>query len=175
MEQQKKGTEKIFFLVQAGAIAALYVVLTVFVSAFNLASGAIQVRLSEALCILPCFTLSAVPGLTVGCFLANLFTGAPVWDVIFGTLATLIGGIFTYLLKKHKFLSTLPPVIANALIIPFVLCYAYGLNGVWVFGGVDLSLLFYAFTVGLGEVISVCIFGSILRKALEAHAPRLFK
>ena len=175
MEQHKKSNGKVFFLVQAGAIAALYVVLTVFVSAFNLASGAIQVRLSEALCILPCFTLSAVPGLAIGCFLANLFTGAAVWDVIFGTLATLIGGIFTYLLRKHKFLSTLPPVIANAVIIPFVLCYAYGLNGVWVVNGVDLSLLFYAFTVGLGEVISVCIFGSILRKALETHAPHLFK
>lgn len=151
---------------QAGVIAAIYVVLTIFISAFNLASGAIQFRISEALCVLPFFTPAAIPGLTIGCFLANLLTGATIWDIIFGTLATLLGAIGSYLLRKHKFLVTLPPVIANAIIIPFVLFYGYGFTSAWVVGGVDLSIPFYVVTVGAGEVISICILGSILLRAL---------
>lgn len=102
-------------------------VLTIFISAFNLASGAIQVRVSEALTVLPFFTPAAIPGLAIGCFLSNLITGAAVYDVVFGSLATLLGAVGTYLLRRHKFLCTLPPVIANMVIIPFVLRYGYGL------------------------------------------------
>ena len=113
--------KKVLLIVQAAMIAAVYVVLTYFISAFNLASGAIQVRISEALTILPYFTPAAIPGLSIGCLLANLLTGAAIYDVVFGSLATLLGAIGTYLLRKHKFLCTLPPVVANMLIIPFVL------------------------------------------------------
>ena len=81
---------KVQFIVHAAMIAAIYVVLTYFISAFNLASGAIQVRISEALTILPYFTPAAIPGLFVGCLLANLLTGAAIYDVIFGARA---GGI----------------------------------------------------------------------------------
>ena len=88
-----------------GVIAALYVVLTMVAAAFSLASGAIQVRLSEALTILPVFTSAAIPGLTVGCVLANLITGCALWDVVFGSLATLIGAVGTYLLKKKPLLK----------------------------------------------------------------------
>ena len=105
--------KKVLFLTQAAVIAAIYVVLTIFISAFNLASGAIQVRISEALTILPFFTPAAIPGLAIGCLLSNLLTGAAVYDVVFGSLATLLGAVGTYLLRKHKFLCTLPPVIAN--------------------------------------------------------------
>ena len=119
--------KKVLFLTQAAVIAAIYVVLTIFISAFNLASGAIQVRISEALTILPFFTPAAIPGLAIGCLLSNLLTGAAVYDVVFGSLATLLGAVGTYLLRKHKFLCTLPPVIANMVIIPFVLRYGYGL------------------------------------------------
>ena len=119
--------KKVLFLTQAAVIAAIYVVLTIFISAFNLASGAIQVRISEALTIFPFFTPGAIPGLAIGCLLSNLLTGAAVYDVVFGSLATLLGAVGTYLLRKHKFLCTLPPVIANMLIIPFVLRYGYGL------------------------------------------------
>ena len=80
-------------IANGGMIAALYVVLTFVAQAFGLASGAIQVRFSEALCLLPCLMASAVPGLTIGCVLANLLTGCAALDVIFGSLATLIGGI----------------------------------------------------------------------------------
>ena len=84
--------KKVLFLTQAAVIAAIYVVLTIFISAFNLASGAIQVRISEALTILPFFTPAAIPGLAIGCLLSNLLTGAAVYDVVFGSLATLLGG-----------------------------------------------------------------------------------
>ena len=92
--QSSKTGAGVLYIAQAGAIAAIYVVLTMAINVFNLASGAIQVRISEALCILPYFTSAAIPGLSIGCLLANLLTGAPIWDVIFGTLATLIGTIF---------------------------------------------------------------------------------
>lgn len=158
--------KKVIFIVQAAVIAALYVVLTLFISAFNLASGAIQVRISEMLCILPVFTPAAIPGLFAGCLIANLITGAVIWDVVFGSIATLIGAVGTYLLRRTKFLCTLPPVIANMLIVPLVLKFAYGIGGAW---------WFLAVTVGAGEVISVCILGSILRKALWKNRKVIFR
>lgn len=165
--------KKVLLIVQAAMIAAIYVVLTYFISAFNLASGAIQVRVSEALTILPYFTPAGIPGVFIGCLLANLLTGAPVYDVVFGSLATLLGAIGTYLLRKHKFLCTLPPVVANMLIIPFVLRYAYGLT--MEFGGYDVSIPFYMLTVGAGEVICCCILGSILLNALARVRGVVFK
>lgn len=156
--------KKVLFTVQAALIAAIYVVLTCFISAFNLASGAIQIRISEALTILPYFTPAAIPGLGIGCLLANLLTGAPIYDVIFGSLATVLGAAGTCLLRKHKFLCTLPPVISNMVIIPLVLRYGYGL--VMEFGGRDWSIPFYMLTVGAGEIICCCVLGTVLREAL---------
>lgn len=156
--------KNVLFTVRAALIAALYVVLTCFVSAIGLASGAIQVRVSEALTVLPYFSASAVPGLFVGCILANLLTGAPVYDVVFGSLATLLGAVGTYLLRRHRFLCTLPPVIANVLIIPPVLRYGYGL--VMEAGGRDWSIPFYMLTVGAGEIICCCGMGTVLLNAL---------
>lgn len=105
----QKKTNKIIFICQAAMIAALYVVITYAVNAFNLASGAIQVRVSEALTILPFFTPAAIPGLTIGCFIANFSTGAVILDVIFGTIATFLGALGTYALRKYKWLAPLPP------------------------------------------------------------------
>ena len=156
--------KKVLFTVQAAMIAAVYVVLTMFVNAFSIASGAIQVRLSEALTILPYFTPAAIPGLGIGCLLANLLTGAPIYDVVFGSLATLIGACGTYLLRKYKFLCTLPPVVSNMVIIPLVLRYGYDLT--IVYEGMDLSIPFYMVTVGAGEVICCCIMGTVLLNAL---------
>ena len=156
--------KKVLFTVQAALIAAIYVVLTYFISVFHLASGAIQVRISEALTILPYFTPAAIPGLGVGCVLANLLTGSPVYDVVFGSLATLLGAVGTHLLRKHKFLCTLAPVVSNMVMIPLVLRYGYGL--VMEFGGRDWSIPFYMLTVGIGEVICCCVLGVILREAL---------
>lgn len=142
----------------AAIIAALYVVLTFVANSLGLASGAVQVRISEALTVLPYFTSAAIPGLAVGCFVANLLTGCAVWDIVFGTLATLIGAIGTYLLRKHKYLAPLPPIVSNAVIVPFVLIYTYG---------VEQAFPFLMLTVGAGEVISAGILGIILLKSLE--------
>lgn len=165
--------KKVLFITQAALIAAIYVVLTMFINAFNLASGNIQVRISEALCILPFFTPAAIPGLWIGCLLANLLTGAAIYDIVFGSLATLIGAIGTYLLRKHKFLCTLPPAVANAVIIPIVLRYGYGFVFQW--HDKDWSLPFYALTVGAGEVISVCVLGTLLLNVLNKYRNVIFK
>ena len=104
------------FLTQAAAIAALYVVLTLLANTLGLANYNIQVRFSEALTILPIFTPAAIPGLYIGCLLSNILTGCIFWDIIFGPIATLLGAIGTYLLrKKSKWVATLPPIISNTL------------------------------------------------------------
>ena len=147
-------------ITQAAIIAALYVVLTFVANTLGLASGAIQIRLSEALTILPYFTPAAIPGLFVGCLISNILVGSVLWDVIFGSIATLLGAIGTYYLKKHKWLAPIPPILSNAIIVPFVLVYAYGVTD---------ALPFLAFTVGMGEVLSAGVLGMILLKSLEKH------
>lgn len=147
-------------ITHASIIAALYAVLTFIANAMGLASGVIQVRISEALTILPFFTPAAIPGLFIGCLLSNLITGAAIWDIIFGSIATLIGAIGTYALRKYKWLAPIPPIIANTVIVPLVLMYAYN---------VSETLPYLALTVGVGEVISAGVLGMILLKALEKH------
>lgn len=157
---------KALFITHAAIIAALYVVLTYLASVLGLSNGAIQIRFSEALTILPFFTPAAIPGLFIGCIIANILAGAVVWDVVFGSLATLIGAVFTYLLrKKTKWLAPLPPIIANTIIVPYVLVYAYG---------VPDGLPFLMLTVGIGEVISCGILGMVLLKCLERYRNHIF-
>lgn len=158
--------KKVLLTVQAAMIAAIYVVLTYFISAFNLASGAIQVRISEALTILPVFTPAAIPGLFIGCLLSNLLTGCLPLDVVFGSIATLIGACGTYLLRKQKWLAPLPPVLSNTVIVPFVLAYVYGAEG---------TIPFFMLTVGIGEVISCYVLGGILMSALGKYKDIIFK
>ena len=154
------------FIVQGAAIAALYVVLTLFSNIFGLASGVVQVRISEALTVLPFFTFAAVPGLFVGCVISNLLAGSAIWDVIFGSAATLIGAVGTYLLRKRtKWLAPLPPIAANTMIVPFVLAFAYG---------AEEGIPFLMLTVGAGEVISCGVLGLILLKALEKRSKDIF-
>lgn len=157
--------KNVLLITQAAAIAALYVVLTVFINAFNLASGAIQVRISEALTILPYFTPAGIFGVTIGCLLSNIITGCLPLDVVFGTLATLLGALGTFFLRKHKFLAPLPPIIANTIIIPFVLSYVYNIEG-----GIPFLML----TVGIGEIISCYVLGMILLFALNKHKNVIF-
>ena len=142
----------------AGMIAALYVALTYVANLAGLASGAIQVRLSEALTILPVFTAAAIPGLTVGCVLANLLTGCAAWDVVFGSLATLIGAVGTRLLKDKPLLAWIPPVISNMAIVPIILIKVYGVPDAW---------WFLVLTVGAGEVIACGLLGLLLWRALK--------
>ena len=153
---------KVTFLVHAAAIAAIYVVLTTVFAAFSF--GQIQVRISEGLTILPYFTPAAIPGLFVGCILANLLGGAIPADIIFGSLATLIGALGSYALRRHKFLVPIPPIVANTIIVPLVLRYRYG---------VPEPIPFMMLTVGIGEVISCGVIGMIILLALEPYREKI--
>ncbi len=144
-------------------IAALYVVLTLASHGLGLANGQIQIRLSEALTILPVFTPAAIPGLFIGCILSNILTGAALPDIIIGSLATLIGAFGTKLLKSSKYLAVLPPIAANTVIIPFLLHFVYGIVPLW------LSFI----TVFAGELISAGVLGIILYNSLNKHSDRL--
>ncbi len=154
------------FIAQAAMIAAIYVVLTFLANAFGLANYAIQVRFSEALTILPFFTPAAIPGLFVGCLLSNILTGCMPLDVIFGSLATLIGACGTYMLRKYKWLAPLPPIVANTIIVPYVLAYVYKFEG---------SIPYFMLTVGIGEIISCGVLGMILFFSLKKYANKIFK
>lgn len=149
--------KSILFMTQSAMIAAIYVVLTVLFAPFGF--GQIQVRIAEALTVLPYFTPAAIPGLFIGCLIGNIIGGAIIPDIIFGSLATLIGACFTYLLRKRsKFLAPLPPILANTIVVPLVLYYAYGFN---------LPIPFMMLTVGIGEIISCGVLGMILLSAVK--------
>lgn len=155
------------FLTHSAIIASSYVALTL---AFAFcSSGVIQVRVAEALCVLPYFTKAAIPGLTLGCLIANLLTGSMPWDVVFGTIATLIGAVLTHLIsylpKKFRFASCIPPIISNALIIPQVLKRVYNAPD---------ALPFLVMTVGIGEIISVGILGTLLFLLLYRKRDKFF-
>lgn len=157
--------KKTLYLAQAGMIAAIYVALTVAFAAFSF--GEVQVRLAEALTILPVFTAAAVPGLFIGCLLGNILGGAVLPDIIFGSLATLIGAVFTRKLRHaHPFLAPVPPILANTVVVPFVLKYAYS---------VDLPIPFMMLTVGIGEVLSCGVLGMILYYALKKRKGQIFE
>ena len=133
---------KLKYLLQGSAIAAMYVVLTMLLSPISY--GPMQVRISEALTIFPCFTPAAVPGLFVGCLVSNLIGPYGIVDVICGSLATLIAALASYFLKDRKWLVPLPPVIANGIIIGGMLHFAYGVPNlpvcmIWVAAGQTLS------------------------------------
>lgn len=160
------------FLAQAAMTAALYIVLTMIANALGLANYNIQVRFSEALTILPYFTPAAVPGLFIGCLLSNILTGCALPDIIFGSLATLLGALGTYALRRWKWCAPVCPIIANTIIVPLVLVYGYGL----LIESMTLvqCLGFYCLTVGAGEVISCGILGMILLTVLEKYKGRIF-
>ena len=158
--------KKVLFTTQAAMIAALYVALTLLANALGLANYAVQVRFSEALTVLPYFTPAAVPGLLVGCALSNLLTGCLPLDILFGSLATLLGAVGTYLLRKHKFAAPIPPIVANTVIVPFVLAYVYKFDG---------SVPYFMLTVGIGEVISCGVLGMILLGILNKYRNVIFR
>ena len=162
----KRQRAKILYVTQAGLIAALYTVLTLFIGAFGLANGAIQFRVSEALCVLPLFTSAAIPGLTIGCLISNLMTGCVWQDVLFGTLATLLGAVGASLLRRTPWLAPLPTVLSNTLIIPYVLAYAYRFEG---------GIAYFMLTVGAGEVLSAYVCGMALLMAIRPYASKIFR
>ena len=162
--------KNVTFLTQAAMIAAIYVVLTYVFAPFSF--GEIQIRISEALTILPYFTPAAIPGLFLGCLISNILTGCILPDVIFGSLATLAGALGTYALRKWKWCAPITPILANILVVPLVLIYGYG------FLKEGYSLLycyfFYVITVGAGEIISCGILGMSLLFTLEKYREKIF-
>ena len=163
MKNNQSG--KVLFIAQAAMIAAIYVVLTLIGASFSY--GEVQIRISEALTILPAFTPAAIPGVFLGCLISNILGGCILPDIIFGSLATLVGAVFTWMLRnKSKYLAPLPPIIANVLVVPFVLKYGYM---------VPLPIPFMMLTVGIGEVISCGVLGLILYTALNRYRGLLFK
>ncbi|MBQ8321776.1 MAG: QueT transporter family protein [Clostridia bacterium] len=152
-----KNTSKLTrYLTRASVIAALYTVLTLLSAVFGLSSGVIQLRLSEALCLLPILMPEATVGLFVGCLISNLVTGCALWDVIFGSLATLVAALITRHIADMRLpliIKTLPTILANAIVVPFVLIYAYGAVG---------SYILFFVTVALGEIASAGVFGTVL-------------
>ena len=159
-----KNHAKVRYLCLAAIIAALYVSLSLVSGALGLASGAIQVRISEALCVLPFFTSAAIPGVTIGCLIFNIISSGNILDIIFGTLASLIGVIGARMLRKWKWSITLPTIAANTIIIPFVLKYGFML---------EESILFFAATLFIGEFIAAGILGNALLLALQKRVKKL--
>ena len=151
------------FLARAGIIAALYAATTIFLAPISY--GAVQCRVSEALTLLPMLTPAAVPGLFLGCLIANLL-GSGVWyDVIFGSLTTLAAALLTRRLKDRPFLASLPPVLLNGLVVGGVVYFAYEYTP-----GAPVSaaqLLLTMGSVALGEAVACCVLGVILMKALR--------
>lgn len=150
--------KKLLFIVQAAMIAAIYVVLVLIFQPISISY--IQVRIAEALTILPFFTPAAIPGVTIGCLLGNILSGCDILDIVFGSLATLIGAIGSYSLRRYKFLVPIPPIVANTIVVPWVLRFAYG---------EALSIPFMMLTVGVGEVLSCGVLGLILLFALSQY------
>ncbi len=159
---KSKNLSSALYVTRGAIVAAMYVALTYLASMLGLSSGVIQFRISEALCILPVFMPEAIPGLVIGCLISNILTGCVLWDIIFGTVATLIGAVGAYLLRglpsKLAWLATLPTVLANAIIVPFVLMYAYGVPG---------GYFYFMLTVSIGEVVCATVCGTLLYFAMK--------
>lgn len=158
-----KNQKTVRYLTRGALIAALYVAITYLCALLGLASGAIQFRLSEALCILPAFMPEATAGLFIGCLLANLVTGSAMIDVILGSIATLIGAIGARMLRgvRQKWLLGVPTVLANAIIVPIAILYS-ATNTLTLVGFVPIAL-----GVAVGEIVCACILGALLYRALE--------
>lgn len=155
------------FVSKSAVIAALYTVITIFASSLNLANGAIQLRFSEALTVLPFFSFAGVPGVTLGCLLSNIVTGCNIFDIVFGTFATFLGALGTFYIGKLskksssgflKFLSPVPPIVSNTVIVPLILTFAYKIPG---------GIPYFMMTVGIGELLSCGVLGIILLITLQ--------
>lgn len=158
MNNRKNKTR---FLTTSAMIAALYVVFTEISALLGISSGVIQFRLSEMFAVLPIFTPAAIPGVFIGCIISNILAGGIIWDVVFGSLASLLGALGTWLLrKKSVYLAPVPTILANMIIVPFVLRYAYGVEG---------TIPFFMLTVGFGEFVCAGILGVFLAKTLKKH------
>ncbi|HCW80421.1 MAG TPA: QueT transporter family protein [Ruminococcaceae bacterium] len=171
-----RKSSPIFYITKSAVIAAAYAALTYLAAIVNLAYGPVQFRFSEALTILPAFTSSAIPGLTIGCFLANIISGYGVYDMVFGTLATFLAAVLTRLLRNVRFhgvpvLAPLPPVIINALMVGLEITVVAN-------GNLNMAALHHfnwilfwtnAASVGLGELVVCCALGLPLAVIIEKN------
>ena len=164
----RRGSASTRFLTRGALIAALYVGLSYVSAIFGLANGVIQFRISEALCILPVFMAEAIPGLYIGCLISNIIASGVIWDILFGSIATLLGALGAYAMrklpKKIMWMATLPNLLANVIIVPFVLMYAYGATE---------GYFFIALTVGIGEAVCGVIGGTALYYSIKDN--KIFK
>ena len=160
---KKESVFSPLFIARAGMIAALYVVLTMLFAPISFKE--VQVRISEALTILPLFTPAAIPGLFVGCLISNILGGCILWDIIFGSIATLLGAIGGYMLRRNKWLVPVPAIVANTIIVPLVLRFGYGVN---------LPFILLVLSIAAGEFLSCFVLGELLAKVLSPIREMLF-
>ena len=159
-----KASSRVAYLCRAAVIAALYAVLTILTA--GISSGPVQIRISEALCILAVFTPAAVPGLTVGCVAANLITGCALWDVVLGSLATLAGALGVRLLRKLPYLAPAPYVAANVVGISAVFYFVYDMRGVeWLAACGSLAV---------SETLAAWVLGVVFYLLLRKSAGKMF-
>ena len=171
------------YLARVGVIAAAYAACTLIALLFlgSLAWGPIQFRVSEALCVLALFTPAAIPGLTLGCVIANVMnivisgTGMlGMLDVVFGSLATFVGALFTWTMRRHPLVALAGPVLANALIVPAYLPLLLQGVGFYTIPFTTISLdnswlfmyLFGLVTTGVGEAVIMYVLGYPLARSL---------
>ena len=154
--------KKTKLIVHAGLIAGIYAAITILIAPF--AYMQVQVRLSEALTVLPFFTPAAIPGLFIGCLVANIYGGLGLIDIVFGSLATLTAASLSYVLRKNKFLVPLPPVLINAVVVGYILNIAF-----------SLPLIPSMLWVGLGQFISCYLVGLPLLIGLEKYKDKIFR
>jgi len=160
----KNTDPKVRWIAQGAVIAAAYVVLTMVFAPISF--GPVQLRVAEALCIMPLFTPAAVPGLFTGCLIANLLGGGIAVDVIFGSLATLIGAWGGLMLRRNRWLVPVPAIISNTVIIPFVLYYGYGFT--------DTVIPLLALQIFIGEVGGCFVLGELLATMLLKRKNAIF-
>lgn len=164
MNEQEKSMTAMQQIARGAVIAALYVVLTIIFAPISF--GAVQVRIAEALTAFLMFTPAAVPGLFAGCLIANILGGAVLPDIIFGSIATLIGAVLGRILSDKRWLFPVPMVISNALIIPFVLRYGYG---------VEIPIPLMMLYIAGGEIIGCYVLGEILVSVLLRYGRRILR
>ena len=162
----RENHSKIRSMVRAGLIAAVYTALCLVLHPISFGFGGVELRVSEALTLMPVLTASAVPGLFVGCLLANLLGGATVLDVVFGSLTTLLAALLTRKWRDRPLLAALPPVVMNAVVIGTLLRYAYG---------VAMPLWLCMVSIGLGQAVACYAIGLPLMRMFRRMPEKYFK
>ncbi len=144
-------------IIQAAIIGSVYAVLTIVLAPVSY--GPVQVRVSEAMTVMPAFTPAAVPGLFIGCFVANILGPYGIVDIVCGSFATLAAALVSRRLRDRPFLVPLPPVVFNGIIVGSMLHFAYGVPGLWACMG----------WVALGQAVACYALGMPLMKLLDRY------